>query len=92
MSVGLVLCLVLSLVIGIALSAPYFEVGAVVEDDALELPSDTQLLDSKERLLRALKDLEQDFSMGKIDEKELSQSRNELSLELAEILKKDKRS
>ncbi len=91
MSVGLVLCVVLSLVIGIALSAPYFEGGFVEEDDALESPSDTQLLDSKERLLRALKDLEQDFSMGKIEEEELSQSRSELSLELAEILKKDKR-
>jgi hypothetical protein len=46
------------------------------------------LLDSKERSLRAIKDLELDFKMGKISREDYQISRNELSLEVAQVLGK----
>lgn len=46
------------------------------------------LLDRKERSLRAIKDLDLDFKMGKISSDDYQLSRNELSLEVAQVLAK----
>jgi hypothetical protein len=60
---------------------------------ALKVSGNTQtdkiaLLDRKERSLRAIKDLDLDFKMGKLSQLDYEASRNELSLEVAEMLSK----
>ena len=50
------------------------------------------LMDAKERSLRALKDLDLDFSMGKLSKDDHDQSRAALSQDVARILDELKRS
>ena len=88
MSVALILCTLLCLLVGVVLSGPYFETVLVDTDSSSGVSA--ELLDSKERLLRALKDLEQDFAMRKVEEDEFRQSKDELTLELAGVLKQIK--
>lgn len=47
----------------------------------------TSLLDAKERAVRALKDLELDFAMGKLGAEDFEQAKRGLTLEVAGILK-----
>jgi hypothetical protein len=47
----------------------------------------TALLDAKERAVRALKDLELDFAMGKMSAEDFEQGKRGLTLEVAGILK-----
>jgi hypothetical protein len=49
-----------------------------------------RLLDMKERSLRALKDLELDFAMGKMSEDDYARSRETVTLEVAQILREIK--
>lgn len=51
----------------------------------------TELVDKKERSLRAIKDLEQDFAMGKIATDEYEVARNELAAEASHALQELKR-
>jgi hypothetical protein len=44
------------------------------------------LLDKKERALRALKDLELDFAMGKVSAQDFESSKQSLALEAAAVL------
>lgn len=45
------------------------------------------LIDAKERGLRALKDLELDFAMGKVSREDFESSKQTLSVEVAALLK-----
>lgn len=87
MSMGIVASLILSLLVVWFIAAPFFEPalaqgGRGASDDSLRA-----LLDAKERALRALKDLELDYSMSKVSPEDFDESKRALSLELATILK-----
>lgn len=80
------LSLVLSLLIGLYLVRPFFEAAYAGVDSTSGLESLQALQDSKERALRAMKDLELDYSMGKISQQDFDRAKNELSLEVAGVL------
>jgi len=70
---------------------PLFEpaLSGVVELSARD--SLRALLDSKERSLRSLKDLELDHAMGKVSDEDFETSRRNLSLEIGALLEEIKR-
>jgi len=83
----LILSLLLSLGIGLYLAAPLFERQASTSQNiAASSDAATRLLDAKERALRALKDLELDFTMGKVSKDDFDRSYAELSSEVGQIL------
>lgn len=87
MMVWILLSLVLSLCMGLYLAAPLFEQrGAPADAAVASAEAARRLLDSKERALRALKDLELDFTMGKVSREDYDRSHAELSLEVGRIL------
>lgn len=52
---------------------------------------DTELMDAKERTLRAIKDLELDFAMGKLSQDDFESSRSALAQEASNALQELKR-
>lgn len=86
MTFGIIASLVLSLFVVWFVLSPLFEPSV---PNYVAPPSDGALgplLDAKERALRSLKDLELDFSMGKLSRDDFEQSRRALSAEVAAIL------
>ena len=87
-SVWLLLSGLLSVAIGFFLAAPLFDplverlTGASCEES--DIPR--RLRDSKDRTLRALKDLELDHQMGKVNLDDFERAHQELSQELVSIL------
>lgn len=86
MSIGIVASLMLSLVVVWCIAAPFFEPALTQggAQDAFGVVG--SLRDSKERALRSLKDLELDYSMGKVSKDDFEESKGVLSLEVARIL------
>jgi hypothetical protein len=82
----IVLALVFSACVAFFLVAPYFDPAFVASSHGIETGASLSLLDSKERALRALKDLEFDRSMGKVSEEEFTRAKQELLREVAAIL------
>ena len=91
MSTWILLSLALSLLIGLYLARPFFEAAYAGVDSTSGLESLQTLQDSKERALRAMKDLELDYSMGKISQEDFQRARNELSIEVAGVLEEIRR-
>lgn len=86
MSLGIIASLILSLFVVWFVLSPLFE-PAIPHYGQLAAPGTLdQLLDAKERALRSLKDLELDFSMGKLSREYFEQSRRALTAEVAAIL------
>ena len=86
-AIWIVLSLAFSFGVGLYLLAPFFEsCGAFAEDRSSSTESVGRLIDSKERALRELKDLELDFNMGKISREDYDRSKDEVSLEVGRIL------
>ncbi len=86
MSFGIIASLILSLFAVWFVLSPLFEPPM---PNFAASPSDGPLgplLDAKERALRAIKDLEMDFSMGKLSQEDFDQSRRTLASEVAAIL------
>ena len=81
-----VLAVVFSACLGLFFAAPYFDPALVVKSDGSDTGSTQALRDSKERALRAIKDLELDRSMGKVSEEDFLKSREQLLREAAAIL------
>ncbi len=86
MSMWIVAAAALSGVLAYLFVKPLFEpaLGGVVvlsEQDSLR-----SLLDTKERLLRSLKDLELDHSTGKVSDEDYQGARRDLSLEVGRVL------
>jgi hypothetical protein len=86
MSLGIIASLILSLFVMWFVLNPLFEsaatnYGAVPQGGELG-----PLLDAKERALRSIKDLEMDFSMGKLSQEDFEQSKTSLTAEVATIL------
>lgn len=86
MTYSIVLALVFSACVAFFLVAPYFDPAFAGSSHLLETGTSLSLRDSKERTLRALKDLEFDRSMGKVSEEEFTRVRQELLQEVAAIL------
>jgi hypothetical protein len=91
MSMWIVLSLVFSLVIGLYLVRPFFEAAYAGVSLSAGVDSLQSLHDSKERALRAIKDLELDFSMGKVSREDFDRAKHELSLEVAGVLEEIRR-
>lgn len=89
MSLGIVASLILSLVVAWYVLSPLFEPPM---PSYLDSSGNNPLLDAKERALRSLKDLEMDFSMGKLSQEDFDQSKRALSAEVAAILATIKKS
>jgi hypothetical protein len=88
----IVLSLALSLVLGLFLATPLAEtVGSGALQDGERDDRSAWLMDSKERALRALKDLELDYSMGKVSQPDFERSKQELSREVAGVLEELRR-
>ena len=73
------------------LIGPFFEPALNGALESIERDSFRALLDSKERALRALKDLELDHSMGKVSAEDFEHSKLALSLEVVKVLDDIKR-
>jgi hypothetical protein len=86
MTSWLVLAVVFSACVAFFLVAPYFDPAFAGNSGASTASSKRSLLDSKERALRAVKDLELDRSMGKISEEDFTKAKQDLLRELAVIL------
>lgn len=86
MASWLVVAVVFSAFVAFFLVAPYFDPAFVGSSDASCYGSKRALLDSKERALRALKDLEFDRSMGKISDDDFAKAKQDLLRELANVL------
>ena len=82
---------VMAAILAFLLVKPLFEPTLSVEAELKGDSSLQDLLDEKERTLRALKDLELDFSMGKIGLDELEPARRALALEAGKLLEEIKR-
>lgn len=86
MSFGLIASVVLSLLVAWYVISPLLEpalnrCGAQGAGDGIDA-----LLDRKERSLRAIKDLELDFEMGKLSQEDFDRSKASLFVEAAAIL------
>jgi hypothetical protein len=92
-TVWIVLSILLSLSLGLFLAAPLGEAAGVGGADTPTTGGDGygRLLDSKERALRALKDLELDYTMGKVSRDDFERSKSELSQEVAQLLQEIRR-
>jgi hypothetical protein len=87
MMVWIALSIALSVCLGLYLAAPLFERdAALVEGAGVSTEGSVRLLDAKERALRALKDLELDFAMGKVSKDDYDRSYAELSGEVGRII------
>ena len=86
MSIGIIASLILSLLVVWYVLSPIFE-GGGFNFGAAEQPATVgPLRDAKERALRALKDLELDFAMGKISQEDFTNSKGSMTAEIASIL------
>lgn len=86
MTSWIVLALVFSACVAFFLVAPYFDPAFAGNLHDSAAGSTRSLLDTKERALRALKDLEFDRSMGKVSEEEFTKAKQELLQEVSAIL------
>ena len=82
----IVLALVFSAFLAFFLIAPYFDPALAAESTGSDVGLKQSVRDSKERALRAIKDLEFDRSMGKVSEEDFSRAKDELLREAAAIL------
>lgn len=86
MSIGIIASLILSLLVVWYVLSPLFEGGVLNFGGAAQPESLGPLLDAKERALRALKDLEMDFAMGKLSQEDFMTSKGSVTAEIASIL------
>lgn len=88
MNAGILLSLLLAAVVGYYVLAPLFRADAAeAERISAAVSEERDLQSRREMLMAALKDLEDDHATGKIDQKDYSQMKTELSTETIEIMK-----
>jgi len=88
MSAGILLSLVLAALVVYYIVAPLFRADAAEAERISSAVSEERDLQSRrEMLMAALKDLEDDRATGKVDQKDYSQMKTELSTEAIEIMK-----
>jgi len=86
MTVWIIGAILFSAGVALFLVAPFYNPAADNSTVESAVGGASALLDSKERALRALKDLELDRSMGKVSEEDFARSKEELLREVATIL------
>jgi len=86
MTVWIIGAILFSACVALFLVAPFYDPALGSSASGAPVGVAPALLDSKERALRALKDLELDRSMGKVSEEDFAKSRQELLREVATIL------
>ena len=91
MTFGIIASLALSLLVAWLLISPLLDTGGRSGPAPSSYGEAAALLDAKERSLRAIKDLELDFSMGKLSQDDFDRSKEALSLELLSILDRIKK-
>lgn len=91
MTLSIIASLLLSLVIAWIIAAPFLSPLPNVRGARGDDGEGDFLLDAKERALRAIKDLELDYSMGKLSPEDFHASKETLSLELLSVLDRIKR-
>lgn len=91
MNMWIVAAAVMAAALAFFLVKPLFEPALSAEAELRSNTALRNLLDEKERTLRALKDLETDFSMGKVSAEELEPARRALALEAGKLLEEIKR-
>ena len=91
MSMWILLAVAFSLVVGMFVCAPLFEPALQGATDVLDPGEQRALMDSKERALRALKDLELDHDMGKVSDEDFERTKQELTVDVARILEEIRR-
>lgn len=87
MSFGILASLTLTLLVVWFIAAPFFEPALARSGAAEGYGTLASLTDAKERALRSIKDLELDFSMGKLSQEDFEESRSALTLEVANLLR-----
>jgi cytochrome c-type biogenesis protein CcmI len=88
MSAGILLTLIVAGVSGYFILAPLLRADAAeAERISAAVSEERDLQSRREMLMGALKDLEDDRATGKIDQKDYTQSKTELSTETIEIMK-----
>lgn len=88
MSAGILLSLVVAAISGYFVLAPLFRADAAeAERISAAISEERDLQSRREMLMGALKDLEDDRATGKIDRKDYTQMKTELSTETIEIMK-----
>ena len=88
MSAGILLTLIVATLVGLYVLAPLFRADAAEAERISSAVSEERDLESRrEMLMAALKDLEDDRATGKVDQKDYTQSKTELSTETIEIMK-----
>lgn len=96
----ILLSVALSVSLGLFMAIPFFERSSVFESSSAALPVHpsgdpgsestdvhARLVDKKERALRSYRDLELDYSMGKITQDDFVRAQSEATREIALILK-----
>ncbi len=83
--------LILSLLVMWYVLSPLFETAGQNFGAAIQPGELGPLFDAKERALRSLKDLEMDFSMGKLSQEDFDQLKRSVSTEVASILSEIKK-
>ena len=91
MNMWILAAAVMAAILAFVLVKPLFEPALSVVADLKGGALLRDLLDEKERTLRALKDLELDHAMGKITSEELEPARRALALEAGRLLEEIKR-
>lgn len=91
MTLSIIASLLLSLVIVWIVAAPFLSPLPNVRGTPSNDGDRDLLLDAKERALRAIKDLELDYSMGKLSSEDFHTSKETLSRELLSVLDRIKR-
>jgi hypothetical protein len=88
MSAGILISLILAGLVGVYVLWPLFRADAAEAERISSAVSEERDLESRrEMLLAALKDLEDDRATGKVDQKDYTRSKTELSSETIEIMK-----
>jgi len=85
-SMWMVGALLITLAVVWVSSTPLFVAGADEQVIDRDYTQTLALMDEKERGLRAIKDLDLDFTMGKLSKEDFEQARASLSMDVARIL------
>lgn len=91
MSMWIIGSAALAAILALFFVRPLFEPALAVEADLSGNPQLRSLMDRKERVLRLLKDLELDHSMGKVSDAEFVPARQSLALEAGSLIEEIKR-
>lgn len=86
MAMALFLSIFLAVVVAWGLAAPHFRMASELAGDFASGGTAAALFEQKSRCMQLLKDLELDYSTGKLSETDYTRMRGSLTTELAQLL------